>query len=181
MAVSKSTRRSTPDTNQSLKDIFRSSQVSADREQAWSRVLLHSETGDPPLRFPVYEHLYQINVHAQQLVSALRAVSDQFSINQTWSVYQQALVQYVRAASTRNILEAMAMTEHTESWLFQTQRNLEEKKFYDPDDIYYHVRDREAERPQQGLPPRIQFLNEEPGVKQPDSKAAKPRSPDEPA
>jgi hypothetical protein len=82
------------------------------------------------------------------------------------------LVGYAR--DTRNILEAMAEIEHTESWLFQTQRNLEEKKFYDPDDIYYHVRDREAERAQQGLPPRIRFLDEKPTVDQPGSKTAKP-------
>lgn len=181
MAVSKSTRRSTPDTNQALKDIFRTSQVSEEREKAWSRALLDSETGDPPLRFPVYEHLYRINVHAQQLIDALTAVRGRFSINHTWSLYQQALVQYVRAASTRNILEAMAEIEHTESWLFQTQRNLEEKKFVDPDDIYYDVRDREAERTQQGLPPRIRFLDEEPEVTRPGSKAAKPRRPDESA
>jgi hypothetical protein len=55
----------------------------------------------------------------------------------------------------------MTEIEHTEAWLFETQRKLEEKKFLDPDDVYYHVRDREAERSQQGLPPRIQFLDEE--------------------
>lgn len=160
MAVSKNTRRSDPDTNQILKDILQSNKVSADREQDWSRALLQTETGDPPLRFPVYEHLYQINLRAQQLVDALSAVSDTFSINQTWLVYQQSLVQYVRAIATRNILTEMTEIEHTEAWLFQTQRGIEEKKFSDPDDVYFDVRDREAERVQQGLPPRIRFLDE---------------------
>ena len=162
MAVSKSTRRSTPDTNEPLKQIFRESQVSKDREKAWIHALLDSETGDPPLRFPVYSSLYLINTAAQQLIDALRSVSERFSIDETWSTYQQALVQFVRASASRNVLAAMTEIEHTEAWLFETQRKLEEKKFLDPDDVYYHVRDREAERSLQGLPPRIQFLNEEP-------------------
>jgi hypothetical protein len=167
MAVSKNTRRSDSDTNQSLKEILQSNKISANREQCWSRALLHTETGDPPLRFPIYEHLYQININAQALVDALRAVSDKFTLNQTWSVYHQSLVQYVRAAAARNILTEMTEIEHTEAWLFQTLRDREEKKFYDPDDVYFEVRDREAERTQQGLPPRIHFLDEEPKTKPP--------------
>jgi hypothetical protein len=160
MAVSKRTRPSTSDTNQILKGILESNTVTSNREQGWSQALLHTETGDPPLRFPVYECLYRINVHAQGLVDALRTVSDRFSINQTWSVYQQSLVQYVRAAATRNIMDAMAEVEHTEAWLFQTLQHREEKKFRDPDDVYFEVRDREAERVKQGLPPRIRFVAE---------------------
>jgi hypothetical protein len=83
MAVSKSTRRSTPDTNEPLKPIFRDSQVSKDRKEAWIHALLHSETGDPPLRFPVYNALYQINTASQQLIDAPRSVSERFSIDET--------------------------------------------------------------------------------------------------
>jgi hypothetical protein len=49
MAVCKSTRRFTTDTNEPLKQIFRESPVSKDREKAWIHALLDSETGDPPL------------------------------------------------------------------------------------------------------------------------------------
>jgi hypothetical protein len=110
---------------------------------------------------PSTSSLYLINTAAQQLIDALRSASERFSIDETWSTYQQALVQFVRASASRNILAAMTEIEHTEAWLFETQRKLEEKKFLDPDDVYYHVRDREAERAQRGLPPRIQFLDEE--------------------
>lgn len=175
MAVSKSTRPSISDTNQILRRILRSNQVCSDREQGWSRALAQTETGDPPLRFPVYEQLYQINLHAQGLVDALRAVNDRFSLNQTWAVYQESLVQYVRAAATRNIMDAMAEVEHTEAFLFQTLQHREEKKLSDPDDVYFEVRDREAERIQQGLRPLIQFLQEEPEGK-PPSKLAKPKN-----
>jgi hypothetical protein len=170
MAVSKSTRRSTRDTNQPLREIFQKSPVSKDREQAWIHALLHSETGDPPLRFPVYSSLYLINTAAQQLVDALRTVSERFSIDETWSTYQQALVQSVRASASRNILATMAEIELTESWLFEAQCKIEEDRFRDPDEIYFQVREREEERAKQGFPPRIQFLDEELKVKpEPDS------------
>ena len=104
MAVSKSTRRPTRDTNESLREIFNTSPITKQREQDWIHALVHSETGDPPLRFPVYSALYQINTAAQQLVDALRTVSERFSLDQTWSVYGQALVQYVRASASRNIV-----------------------------------------------------------------------------
>jgi uncharacterized NAD(P)/FAD-binding protein YdhS len=175
MAVSKSTRPSTSDTNQILHTILKSNQVNSDREQSWSRALVHSDAGDPSLRFPVYDCLCQINVHAQGLVDALRLVSGKFSINQTWAVYQESLVQYVRAAATRNILDAMSEVEHTEAWLFQTLQHQEEKKFVDPDDVYSEVRDREAERAQQGLSPRIEFIDTKPKTSS-ESEAAKPKN-----
>jgi len=175
MAVSKSTRPSTFDTNQILRKILKSNRVSSDREQSWSRALVHSETGDPPVRFPIYECLYQINVHAQGLIDVLKTTSDKFSINQSLTVYQQSLVQYVRAAATRNIMDAMSEVEHAEAWLFQTLQHQEEKKFTDPDDVYFEVRDREAERAKEGLPPRIEFLETKPKTP-PQFKPAKPRN-----
>jgi hypothetical protein len=43
----------------------------------------------------------------------------------------------------------------------------EEKKFRDPEDAYLDVRRQEAERKEQGLPPRIQFLEESQPDEQP--------------
>jgi hypothetical protein len=65
----------------------------------------------------VYACLYRINVHAQELVDALRDVSGKFSVDLGWHVYQEALVQYVRASATRSILTAMTEIEHTEAWV----------------------------------------------------------------
>jgi hypothetical protein len=58
------------------------------------------------------------------------------------------------------ILTAMTEIEQTEAFLFHAQRQLEEKKFVDPDDVYFKVREREDERKKQGLPPRVRFLKE---------------------
>jgi hypothetical protein len=160
MAVSKNTRRSVPDTNAVFLKFFQGSQVSEERERAWHEAIRHAGGGMPPLRFPVYEDLYLLNVYAQSLVDQLNEITGKFSLNQEASVYYQCLVQYVRASASRELLEFMAGIEHTDAWLFESQRNDEEKSLRDPDDVYSLVREREQERLQQGLPPRIRFLDD---------------------
>jgi uncharacterized circularly permuted ATP-grasp superfamily protein len=94
------------------------------------------------------------------MVGQLREISETFALNKEASAYYQSLIQYVRAATTRDVMESMTEIEHTDSWLFQSQLRDEEKKLFDPDDIYFLVREREAERISQGLTPRIQFLDQ---------------------
>jgi hypothetical protein len=66
MAVSKNTRGSVPGTNAVFQSFFKNSQISEEREHAWHEVVRHAGTGTPPLRFPVYEDLYLLNVYAQR-------------------------------------------------------------------------------------------------------------------
>ncbi len=176
MAVSKNTRRSVSDTNELFQSFFQNSQVSEERERAWHDAVRHAGTGTPPLRFPVYEHLYSLNVYAQKMVDLLKEVTSRFALNRETSLYHQSLVQYVRASASRDLLESMAEIEHTESWLFQSQRHVEERKLYDPDDVYFHVREREVERINQGFPPRIEFLDEKLAIRK---KTDQPGKPDE--
>jgi hypothetical protein len=178
MAVSKNTRRSDPDTNEVLHSFLQSSQVSEERKHEWMEAVRHAETGTPPLRFPAYEHLYLVNVHAQKLVDLLKEVTSRFGLNRDTCLYHQSLIQYVRAAACRDLMESMVEVEHTEAGLFQTQRHAEEKRFYDPDDVYFHVQEREVERTRQGLPPRIKFLDEGLTIRKSRSK---PDNPDEPS
>lgn len=171
MAVSKNTRNSDSDTNEPFQTFFENSQVSEERERAWHEAVRHAGTGTPPLRFPVYEHLYSLNVSAQKMVDLLAEISSKFGFSQELSLYYQSLIQYVRAAASRDILAAMAEIEHTESWLFQSQYRVEERKFFDPDDVYFLVREREIERINQGLPQRIEFLDEKLAIKNRTAKA----------
>lgn len=174
MAVSKNTRKSVSDTNELFASFFESSQVSEERERAWRDAIRHAGTGTPPLRFPVYEHLYSLNVYAQKIVDLLQEVSGRFDLNREVSLYHQSLIQYVRAGASRELLDSMSEIEHTEAWLFQSQRHIEERKLYDPDDVYFHVREREVERINQGLPPRIEFLDEKLSIRNRTAKATKP-------
>jgi hypothetical protein len=145
MAVSKNTRKPNPDTNKLFQTFFNNSQVSDERERAWKEAVRHAGTGTPPLRFPVYEHVYLLNVYAQKLVDLLNEVGAQFGFNREVSLYHQSLIQYVRAGASQELLGSMAEIELTETWLFQSLRHFEEKKLYDPDDVYLQVREREVE------------------------------------
>jgi hypothetical protein len=174
MAVYKNTRRSASDTNEQFQSFFQNSRISEERERAWHEAVRHAGTGTPSLRFPVYEHLYSLNVYAQKMDALLKEVSSKFGLNREVSLYHHSLIQYVRAASSRELLDSMSEIEHTEAWLFQSQRHVEEKKLYDPDDVYLQVRERELERINQGFPPRIDFLDEKLSIHKQTSKTTKP-------
>ena len=160
MATSNDTRRSGPDTNPFFRELFRNSQVSDKRQQEWHDAVRRAETGTTPLRFPVYEHLYQFNLCAQKMVELLEELSSKFAIDPKALLYNQAMIQYLRAVISVDIVESMAGVEHTEAWLFQSQQRSEEEKLRDPDDVYIAVRQREAERIKMGLSPRIRFIDE---------------------
>jgi hypothetical protein len=174
MAVSKHTRKEEPGTNPVFRKLFRNSQVSDKRQQEWQDAVQHAGTGTPPLRFPVYEHLCQFNLCAQKMVELLDELSSKFAVDPDAHLYHQSMIQYVRASISLEIVESMAGVEHTEAWLFQSQQRSEEEKLRDPDDVYITVRQREAERAQMGLPPRIRFTNSPRSVK--NSKGKQPRA-----
>jgi hypothetical protein len=174
MAASKDTRRSGSDTNPVFRKLFRNSQVSDKRQQEWQDAVHRAGTGTPPLRFPVYEHLCQFNLCAQKMVELLDELSSKFAVDPDARLYHQSMIQYVRASISLEIVESMAGVEHTEAWLFQSQQRSEEEKLRDPDDVYITVRQREAERAQMGLPPRIRFTNSPRCVK--NSKGKQPRA-----
>ena len=159
MATSNDTRRSGPHTNPFFRELFRNSQVSERRQQEWQDAVDRAGTGTTPLRFPVYEHLYQFNLCAQKMVDLLEKLSNQFGIDPEARLYHQSLIQYLRASISLDIVEQMAGVEHTEAWLFQSQQRSEEGKLRDPDDVYITVGQREAERIKMGLPPRIRFMD----------------------
>jgi hypothetical protein len=165
MAVSKHTRKGASGTNPVFRELFRNSQVSTEREQKWQNAVRHAGTGTLPLRFPVYEHLYEFNLCAQKMVELLEELSNKFAVDPKARLYHQSLIQSVRALISLEIVESMAGVEHTEAWLFQTQRRSEEEKLRDPDDVYITVREREAERIKMGFPPLIRFIDEPSSVK----------------
>jgi hypothetical protein len=160
MATSKDKRGSAPDSNPFVLNLFRTSTGSRDRQRIWMDAVRHAGTGDPPLRFPVYEHLYLLNVYAQKMVELLEELSLKFAVNTESLAYHQSLIQYVRASACLAVMGSMSGIEETEDWIHQSQQRVEEEKRRDPDDLYTAVREREAERLRQKLPPRIQFLDQ---------------------
>jgi hypothetical protein len=166
MAVSKSTRKPVSDTNQRIQELFRDSMASSDgREQEWRGALKRTETGTPSLRFPIYEHLYFLNVYSQRLIDLVREINGKFGISPHDALFHESLIQQVRAGVSGDVLDRMRGVEITDEWIFGSLRRKEEKDFRDPDDVYIDVRNREEERIQKGLAPRIHFLDETPEIK----------------
>src|SRR5258708_35793349 len=104
MVRKKDPRRSAPDTNPYFLKLFRNSKVSKERERAWHDATRCSGTGDPRLRFPVYEHLYLLNVYAQKMVELLEELSRKFAINSESLPYYQAMLQYVRPSAIHGLI-----------------------------------------------------------------------------
>lgn len=161
MAVSKHTRGSGCETNPFFLELFRSGPEFEERERTWHLAMAHAGEGNPPLRFPVYETLYLINIYSQKLVDLLEEMSNRFGIDPESREYHLSLIQMVRAVASQSITEHMNDVEITEEWLFERLWMREERKLRDPEDVYLAVRRQEAERINEGLPPRIQFLDEQ--------------------
>lgn len=161
MAASKHNRASGCETNAFFLELFRDHSDSDERERSWHTAMTHAGEGTLPIRFPVYETLYLINVHAQKLVDLLFEMAGRFGIDAESLEYHQSLIQLVRAGASQSIAAFMNDVELTDEWLFERLRVKEENELRDPDDVYISVREREAERIGQGLPPRVQFLDQE--------------------
>ena len=159
MAVPKHTRPSGCETNPFFLELFRDRSDADERERSWRIAMVHAGEGTPPLRFPVYENLYLLNLHAQKLMDLLWEMSDKYGIDNEYFEYHQSMIQLVRAEASQAIAAFMSDVELTDEWLFDRQRSKEEKKFRDPDDVYISVRERERERIALGLAPRIRFLD----------------------
>jgi len=159
MAVSKDTRSIPSSTNPLFLELFRESKGSTAREREWRDAVQRFESGDYPLRFPVYEYVYLLNLHAQQVIDLLEKIGVACEIAQDRVAYHQALMQQLRAEASSSAMEHMADIEHTEEWLFERLRKVEERRLLDPDDVYVDVRIREQQRIAEGHLPRIQFLD----------------------
>lgn len=67
----------------------------------------------------------------------------------------QAEIEEVRASMNANFVEQLGDRERLDEARFWKQRRAYEKKWRDPDDVYFDVEHREEERKKQGLPPRV--------------------------
>ena len=161
MVVSKHNRVSGCETNPFFLELFRDRSESDERERLWHAAMAHAGESTPPLRFPVYECLYLINVHSQKLVDLLDEASNRFGAGHESLTYYQSLIQCVRAGASQDIVSFMNDVEVTEEWLFERLRINEEKRFRDPEDAYLEVHRQEADRLKNGLPPRVRFVDQE--------------------
>jgi hypothetical protein len=67
-------------------------------------------------------------------------------------------IEEVRCDVNADFTEKLADSERFDEGRFWKQRREFEKKWRDPDDVYFEVQRREEERKKQGLPPRLGVL-----------------------
>ena len=107
----------------------------------------------PKLR--LYESLFLWNQGVDQLVATLRGMEKLPLADKESLQVAQLTVEEVRADVNADFVEEMAEMERIDEGRFWKQKRAYEKKWRDPDDVYLNVEEREQERKQQGLPPRI--------------------------
>jgi hypothetical protein len=135
MAVPKNTRTSTPTTSptlqQLIQQVFRKHNH-PEVERDWQRAVRPGQTSQATMRFPLYEHLYLLNLHAQKLIDLLQEVGSKFGVeNDEWPLLQ-ILVQETRASASHCIVARMSDIEMTEGWLFEQLRRLEQTRLREP-------------------------------------------------
>lgn len=107
----------------------------------------------PKLR--IYESLFLWNQGIDQLLATLRGMEKFPLARKSALQYAQAEIEEVRADVNADFIEELADLERNDEGRFWKQKRAYEKKRQDPDDVYIDVEQREEERKQQGLPPRI--------------------------
>src|SRR5882672_7186695 len=110
------------------------------------------------MRFPIYEHLYQLNRNLQETVEVLERIRKLPRVDKKKFHAYQVEIELLRAEASQDIAEIMDAIEGKEAHQFWLKKRAYEKSIGDPDDIYFDVIQREAERRKKGLPPRLEIL-----------------------
>src|SRR5215470_7138050 len=110
----------------------------------------------PKLR--IYESLFLLNESMDHVIALLRGM-EALPLAEKESL-QCAVVQIeeVRCDVNADFTERLADSERFDEGRFWRQRRNFEKRWRDPDDVYFDVQRREEERKKQGLPPRLGIL-----------------------
>jgi hypothetical protein len=110
------------------------------------------------MRFPIYEHLYQLNRNLHETVEILERIRKSPGMNKKQFHAYQVEIEHLRAQASQDIAGIMGQIESKESFQLWKQRRAYETSTGDPDDVYFEVSQREEERRQKGLPPLIGIL-----------------------
>lgn len=121
-----------------------------------STFLAQPSARSPKLR--IYESLFLLNESMDHLIALLRGM-EALPLAEKESL-ECAVVQIeeVRCDVNADFTERLADSERFDEGRFWRQRRNFEKRWRDPDDVYFEVQRREEERKKQGLPPRLGVL-----------------------
>ncbi|HTV59707.1 MAG TPA: hypothetical protein VMJ93_12620 [Verrucomicrobiae bacterium] len=115
----------------------------------------------PPARSPklrIYESLFLLNQGVDYIVATLRGMEKLPFAHKDNLQCAQARIEEVRADVNADFVEELGDRERHDEGRFWKQRRAYEEKWRDPDDVYLSVEEREQERKQKGLPPRVGII-----------------------
>jgi len=106
----------------------------------------------------IYESLFLLNEGVDHLVALLHDMAKLPCAEKESLQYAVVEIEEVRCDLNADFAEKLADSERFDEAHFWKRRREFEKKWRDPDDVYFEVQRREEERKKQGLPPRLGVL-----------------------
>jgi hypothetical protein len=106
----------------------------------------------------IYESLFLLNEGMDHIITLLREMEKLPFADKESVQFAVVEIEEVRSDRNADFTEKLADSERFDEGRFGKQRREFEKKWRDPDDVYFEVERREEERKKQGLPPRLGVL-----------------------
>ena len=128
----------------------------ASNEGIGSPFLKQPSARSPKLR--IYESLFLLNEGMDHLITLLHEMAKLPFADKESLQCAVVEIEEVRCDMNADFTEKLADSERLDEGRFWKQRREFEKKWRDPDDVYFEVERREEERKKQGLPPRLGVL-----------------------
>lgn len=128
----------------------------ADNEGIRSPLPAQLSARSPKLR--IYESLFLLNQGVDHVVALLRGMEKFPFLHKDDLQCGQAQIEEVRAEVNAHFAEHLMDSERHDEGRFWKQRSGYERKWRDPDDVYFSVEEREEQRKKQGLPPRVGII-----------------------
>ncbi len=110
------------------------------------------------MKLGVYDYLFLLNQSFQQALRILQRLEKCPGLRRDFLRAFQVMVEEIRAETNFELTDRIHQREQKDWYRFGRKRRQWQKQFEDPDDVYIEVQEREQERRQQGLPPRLGIL-----------------------
>ncbi len=110
------------------------------------------------MKLRVYEYLHLFNQNLKQALRLLQRLEKCPGLRRNFLRSFQVKIEEIRAETNHELTQSTCEREQKDWYRFAKKRHAWEKQFEDPDDVYIEVQEREQERCQQGLPPRLGIL-----------------------
>ena len=107
----------------------------------------------------LFQELMELNLAFEQVIRGLQRMEKVKLYHSDIIRYARADAESARVNANRELFDNFdEIVENDAVWAFKFQREYNNKKIKDPDDIYLEIKDSEERRKKKGLPPRLVIL-----------------------